>query len=236
VSIQLATTGAYLITGGAGAVADAVGRVFTDAGARVAMVGRNPDAIRARAASIGGLPLVADLTSLEGARRAVEEARRAFGRVDGLIHAAGGFEMGPADTADPAAYDRMFDVNMRTLFSATTAVLPGLLDQGTGFIAGFSTGVVWSGAGGPGMALYAAAKAAVSTYLRSLEAEVRCRGVGVAIVYPIGVIDTERNRRDMPDADRSGWIDPIEIATALLFACTRGPRGRLLELPIRPAT
>jgi NADP-dependent 3-hydroxy acid dehydrogenase YdfG len=225
----------YLVTGGAGAVADAVGRVFAAAGARVALVGRNPDAIRARAREIGGLPLVADLTSLEDTHRAVEEARRALGRVDGLIHTAGGFEMAAADTADPAAYDRMFDVNMRTLFHATRAILPVLLDQGSGFIAGFSTGVVWSGAGGEGMALYAAAKGAVSTYLRSLEAEVRRRGIGVAIVYPIGVIDTARNRRDMPGADPSGWIDPIEIATALLFASTRGPRGRLLELPIRPA-
>ena len=235
-SSELRVDGTYLVTGGAGAVAEAVGRVFRAAGARVALVGRDPEAIRARAAAIEGLPLVADLTSLEEARRAVNEARRVHGRVDGLIHTAGGFEMAAADEAEPAHYDRMFDVNMRTLYSATRAVLPGLLEQGSGFIAGFSAGAVWSGAGAPGMALYAASKAAVSTFLRSLEAEVRHRGIGVAIVYPIGAIDTERNRRDMPDADRAGWIDPVEIATALLFACTRGPRGRLLELPIRSAS
>ncbi len=130
----------------------------------------------------------------------------------------------------------MFDVNMRTLFAATRAVLPGFLEQGRGFIAGFSTGAVWSGAGGPGMALYAAAKAAVTVYLRSLEAEVRHRGIGVAIVYPLNPIDTEKNRQDMPGADRSLWVDPAEIAEALLFASTRGPRGRLLELPITAGT
>lgn len=230
---ELRTEGSYIITGGNGAVAGAVGTVFRAAGARIALVGRSGDAVRARALSLGALPLVANLTSLEEAHQAVEEARRVFGRVDGLIHTAGGFEMATADVAAPAQFDRMFDVNMRTLFTATRAVLPGFLAQGRGFIAGFSTGAVWSGTGEPGMALYAASKAAVSMYLRALEAEVRDRGIGVAIVYPIGAIDTEQNRRDMPDAGHSAWIDPIEIATALLFACTRGPGGRLLELPIR---
>jgi NADP-dependent 3-hydroxy acid dehydrogenase YdfG len=233
VSLDLKTDGAYIITGGSGAVAAVVGKVFRAAGAGVALAGRNRDEVQERAASIGAVPLVADLTSLDEARHMVDEAQHALGGLDGLIHAAGGFEMVPAHLAEEGHFDRMFGVNMRTLFTATRAILPSLVARGRGFIAGFSTGAVWTGAGGPGMALYAASKAAVSTYLRSLEAEVRGHGIGVAIVYPIGSIDTERNRREMPDADRSAWIDPAEIATALLFACTRGPGGRLLELPIR---
>ncbi len=231
--IALVSAGTYIITGGSGAVAAFVGQAFRAAGATVALAGRNGEEVRARAASIGATPLVADLTSLAEALRMVDEAQRAFGRLDGLIHAAGGFEMAPAHLAGQDQFDRMFDANMRTLFTATRAVLPVLLAQRHGFIAGFSTGAVWTGSGGAGMALYAASKAAVSAYLRSLEAEVRGHGIGVAIVYPVGTIDTARNRQDMPDADRSAWIDPAEIATALLFASTRGPGGRLLELPIR---
>ncbi len=231
--IALASTGTYIITGGSGAVAAFVAQAFRAAGAAVALAGRNGDELRVRAASVGAVPLVANLTSLTEARHMVDEAQHALGRVDGLIHTAGGFEMAPAHLAEEDQFDRMFGANMRTLFTATRAVLPVLLAQEHGFIAGFSTGAVWSGAGGPGMALYAASKAAVTMYLRSLEAEVRGHGIGVAIVYPVGTIDTERNRRDMPDADRSAWIDPADIATALLFASTRGPGGRLLELPIR---
>jgi NADP-dependent 3-hydroxy acid dehydrogenase YdfG len=230
--MEIRTEGVYIITGATGGVAGAVAEVFHGAGARLALVGRTEATVRERAGRIGALPLVADLTSLDEAQRAVDETRRALGHVDGLIHTAGGFEMAPADTADAGHYDRLFDVNVRTLFCAVRAVLPGLLAQGDGFIAGFSTGAVWSGATGPGMAIYAAAKAAVSMYLRSIEREVRHRGIRVAVVYPIGAIDTPQNRRDMPAADVSTWIDPAEIGAALLFASTRGPRGRLLELPI----
>lgn len=230
--VELRTSATYIVTGGGGAVAGVIGEVFREAGARVALAGRNGPAVHAQSAALGVLPLVADLTAPAEARRMVDEARSAFGRVDGLIHAAGGFDMAPVTSADEAQYDRMFGMNMRTLFSATRAVLPGLLEQGDGFIAGFSAGPVWMGSGGARMALYVAAKAAVSMYLRALEAEVRDRGVRVAVVYPLGAIDTARNRRDMPGEDWATWIDARELATTLLFACTRGPRGRLLELPI----
>ena len=230
--MEIRTDGVYIVTGAGGGAAGGIARVFHDAGARLALVGRSEASVRDLAREVEALPLGADLTSLDEARRVVEETRRALGRVDGLIHTAGGFEMGPAEAPDAALFARMFDVNVRTLYCSVTAVLPGLLAQRAGFIAGFSTGSVWSGSPAPGMTAYAAAKAAVAMYLRSLEAEVGTRGVRVAVVYPIGPIDTPRNRQDMPRTDPSQWIDPAEIGTALLFASTRGPRGRLLELPI----
>ena len=230
--MQVSTDGVYVITGAGGGAAGSIARVFRDAGARLALVGRTTESVGALAGQLGALALGADLTSLDDARRMVADTRLAFGRLDGLIHAAGGFEMGPADAPDDTLFTRMIDINVRTLVCAVTAVLPGLLVQGSGFIAGFSTGAVWSGAARPGMTAYSATKAAVAMYLRSLEAEVGSRGVRVAVVYPVGPIDTPRNRRDMPATDPSGWIDPAEIGAALLFACTRGPRGRLLELPI----
>jgi len=230
--MEITTDGVYILTGAGGGAAGAIAGVFRDAGARLALVGRTEASVRDRASQIDALPLGADLTSLDEARRVVEETRRRLGRVDGLIHAAGGFEMGPADAPDSGLFARMFDINVRTLFCTVSAVLPCLLAQRAGFIAGFSTGAVWSGSAAPGMTAYAAAKAAVSMYLRSLEAEVGSRGVRVAVVYPIGPIDTPRNRLDMPATDPSRWIDPADIGAALLFASTRGPRGRLLELPI----
>jgi NADP-dependent 3-hydroxy acid dehydrogenase YdfG len=161
----------------------------------------------------------------------VAAALSTYGRVDGLIHTAGGFRMAPAHQADPGLYDRLFDMNVRTLVNAVGAVLPHLLARSDGFVAGFSAGIVVAGGGG-GMTVYAAAKAAVSQYLRSLEREVRASGVRVAIVYPLAAIDTPQNRRDMPDADPAAWIDPDEIAALLLVAATRGTRGSLTELAI----
>ncbi len=221
----------YIVTGGGGALAGAVARTFHRAGARLALADVSADSVRARARELEALPLVADLTDPDAAVRMVGETVDRFGRVDGLIHTAGGFAMGPAHEAGIDLYGRMMDLNVKTLFCAVRAVLPALLRRGGGFVAGISSSAVWNG-GTAGMALYAAAKGAVALYLRSVEAEVRKSGIGVAVVYPMSPIDTPRNRADTPDADPASWVDPEEIAAALLFAATRGRRGRLLELPV----
>ena len=84
------------------------------------------------------------------------------------------------------------------------------------------------------MGLYAAAKSAVAALLRSLDAELTEGAIRVAVLYPMGAVDTPQNRRAMPHTDPQTWIAPEAIAEALLFAATRGPRGRLLEIPIYP--
>ena len=230
--MEVRNEGVFIITGGAGALAGAVAEVFTAAGARLVLADREGSAVQERAAALGAVAVTADLTRKEEAERMLEEAGAGFGRVDGLIHTAGAFAAAPADQSSVELYDRMFDVNMRTLFNAVHAVLPTLVEQKDGFVAGISTNLVWNGGGGAGMALYAAAKAAVTFYLRSIEREVRGSGVRVAIVYPLSPIDTPANRRDMPNADPTAWVDPVEIGQALLFAATRGLRGRLTEFPI----
>ena len=230
--MNLRTDGLYIVTGGAGALADAVAAVFGAAGARLVLVDRASEALRERAAAHGAVPLAADLTDPVEAAAMVAEVEGSVGPVAGLIHTVGAFATAPAEAPEPGLYERLFDVNMRTLANATQAVLPGMLARGDGFLAGISSNVVWEGTGAASMSLYAAAKAAVAYYLRSVEREVRGAGVRVAIVYPLSAIDTPANRRSMPDADPAAWVDPVAVAEALLFAATRGPRGRLTELPI----
>ena len=225
----------FIITGGAGALADAIAAVFAAGGARLVLVDRAGEALRERAAAHGAVPMTADLADAAETVAMAREVAETVGPVAGVIHTAGAFAMAPVAAADEGLYDRMLDVNLRTLVNITRATLPGMVSRGDGFIAGISSNVVWEGTGAAEMSLYAAAKAAVAFYLRSVEREVRSAGVRVAIVYPLGPIDTPANRRAMPDADPAGWIDPAGIAEALLFAATRGPRGRLAELPIGAA-
>lgn len=231
----------FVITGGAGALADAIAAVFAAAGARLVLVDRAPlrgqasEALRERAAAHGAVPMTADLADANETVAMAREVAETVGPVAGVIHTVGAFAMAPVAAADEGLYDRMLDVNLRTLVNITRATLPGMVSRGDGFVAGISSNVVWEGTGAAEMSLYAAAKAAVAFYLRSVEREVRNAGVRVAIVYPLGPIDTPANRRAMPDADPTGWIDPAGIAEALLFAATRGPRGRLAELPIGAA-
>lgn len=231
--MECKTSGVFIITGGAGAIAGAIAEVFRNAGARVVLADLPESSVSRRAVELGAHAVKADLSTLGGAERMVAEAAGLFGQVDGLLHTAGGFAMAAAHHADMVHFDLMLDSNLRTLFCAVRAVLPELLARHAGFIAGISSSVVLEG-GGAGMAVYAAAKGAVAAYLRAVDAEVRGEGVSVAVVYPLGPVDTPRNRAEMPSADPSSWVDAKEIGSALLFAATRSPRGRLVRLKVRP--
>ncbi len=223
----------YILTGGGGAIAGAIAQAFIKAGAKLALADAYETTIAQRAQELGGRAFVANLTHYPDAEMLVRQVKAQMGRVDGLIHTVGGFSYSPIKDTDPSLYDRMFDLNMRTLFYMTRAILPELLGQKDGFIAGISAAAAWHGVG-PGVALYAAAKAAVATYLRSLDAELAGTAVRVAIVYPMGAVDTPANRKEMPDADPMAWVDPAEIGESLVYAASRSPRGRVMELQIFP--
>jgi NADP-dependent 3-hydroxy acid dehydrogenase YdfG len=224
----------YVVTGGGGAIARPILQAFAGAGARLVVADRSVEIARAAADAVSGLALAVDLTRPEGGTELVRAAHEKWGRIDGLIHTVGGYASGSAYEGDPALYDRMFDLNVKTLWHAVRAVAPQLVERGGGFIAGFASEPAWNGAA-PGSALYGAAKAAVANLLRTLDAELHGRGVRVAIVYPMGAVDTPANRRDMPDFDPARYIDPADIAEALLFAATRSARARTVELPVWPA-
>jgi NAD(P)-dependent dehydrogenase (short-subunit alcohol dehydrogenase family) len=220
-----------LITGAAGALARPVVDAFAAAGSRIVLADLvAPDAA---AAHVGGVALQCDLLNATSAAAAVGRAAEVHGRLDHVLHLVGGFSWQPAHEASDADYDRLFDLNVRSLFNVGRAALPILRARGQGLLAGVSSGQAWRGAG-EGVALYAASKAAVATWLRSVDLELGGTDVKVAILYPMGVIDTPANRASMPDADPAGWIDPVDLAAALVFAASTTRRGRMLELPVHP--
>jgi NADP-dependent 3-hydroxy acid dehydrogenase YdfG len=223
----------YIVTGGGGAIARPILETFSAAGSVVVAADVRAATLPASVAAAGGIALEADLATPAGAERLMKEVIDRCGRVDGLVHTVGGFAMGRVHEVEPSQYDRMFDLNVRTLFHATRAVLPHFLQRGDGFLAAFSSMHARTGSA-PGKALYGAAKAAVASFLHSIDEEVAGTQILVAVVYPMGSVDTPANRRDMPDDDPATWIDPVQIADALHFAATRSPRGRILDLAIHP--
>jgi NAD(P)-dependent dehydrogenase (short-subunit alcohol dehydrogenase family) len=223
----------YIVTGGGGAIARPILETFSAAGSVVVAADVRTTTLPAAVTSAGGFPLEADLATPVGAERLIREVLDRCGRIDGLVHTVGGFAMGRVHEVDPSQYDKVFDLNVRTLFHATRAVLPHFLDRGDGFLAAFSSMHARTGSA-PGKALYGAAKSAVASFLHSIDEEVAGTGILVSVVYPMGSVDTPANRRDMPAEDPATWIDPVQIAQALHFAATRSPRGRVLDLAIHP--
>jgi NADP-dependent 3-hydroxy acid dehydrogenase YdfG len=223
----------FVITGAGGAIAGSIVRAFAHAGAKLVLVDRHEQHVAERAREHHATALGADLMSLDGARAMANAVIGRHGRIDGLVHTVGGFAMGKIVDSDAATYDSMFDLNVRTLFHSLVACVPGMLARGDGFVCALSSEPGWTGRS-PGTALYGAAKAAATSLMRTLDAEARHTQLAVCIVYPMGVVDTPANRREMPKADPATFIDPAEIAATIVHAATRGTRGRLSELPIHP--
>jgi NADP-dependent 3-hydroxy acid dehydrogenase YdfG len=205
----------FVVTGGKGAIGKSIVAAFSAAGAR---------------AVVADLPEV-NLLDPKGPEQLVEGVLSREGRLDGVVHTVGGFSMGKLHEAPLADYDRMFDLNVRSLFHVARAVVPHFLKTKRGLLAAFSSEPGYNGAS-PGSALYGAAKSAVATLLRSLDGELAGTDARVAVVYPMGAVDTPANRRDMPGFDR--FIDAGDIAESIVHAAQRSRAGRLLELAVYP--
>ena len=214
-----------MLTGAGGALATAIAQELEDAGAQLVLVGRG-EAL-AKAAYRGPAAEVLDLDLSDPA--SVDALRKV--KVDALVHTAGGFATGDVHKATTDDLRAMFDTNMLTLFHAVQGVLPHMLRQKDGMIIGVSAGQA-ARMSGPKAALYTASKAAVAAYVLSLHDELKGRGVRGCVLYPMGAIDTPKNREAGMDWD--DLIDPRGLAKSVGHALTRPDRAHMTELKIYP--
>lgn len=222
-----------IVTGAGGAIAGSVGSTFRKEGAQLVLVDRDGVRIQGRASGYDTRPIEADFSTLKSAQAVVAQVEAELGRVDGLVHLVGEVVTGSLLEADEADYELAFSSNVKTLFNATKAVLPALLKREEGFIGGIASREAWGG-GAAGAGLFAAAKGAVATFLRSLDADLAHTQVGVAIIFPMGPVDTLTNRGRFRRADSAHLIHPHAIAQAFVAAATSGVGGTLLEIPVYP--
>jgi NAD(P)-dependent dehydrogenase (short-subunit alcohol dehydrogenase family) len=138
-----------------------------------------------------------------------------IGDFDVLANIAGGFAMGPSvyETEDEL-WDAMFTINVTTLRRVLHVAVPRLLARGRGSVV--NVGALGALKGGPNMGAYLASKSVVMRLTESLSEEVKNAGVNVNAVLPT-VIDTPRNRADMPAADPSNWVDPEDLGNVICF-------------------
>ncbi len=218
-----------VITGAAGAIGAVVAEQFDQQGWRLALLDYGEDNARMLRDQFPQAQVVsADLTDAEAAQQAIASVHNEQGRIDALLNIAGGFAMQPAGDAAPEDLQHMLAINLQTLFNTTRAALPIMNEQETGFVLGVSAAAADDGAAGA--ATYAASKAAVAGYLKSLQQELDA--IRVSILYPMGVVDTPANRDAMPDSDPQAWIRRDQLAESVFHAATRDPRGHLRELRV----
>ncbi len=225
-----------LITGATGALGSVVARQFHEAGATLALTSTSEQKLHTLFADlalnpdhllIGGVNL-ADPSQAEAMVRQVVER---FGRIDILVNTVGGYRGGtPVHQTPVEEWDFMLTLNARVAFILSRAVVPVMLQAGSGKIVHVAGRAGLSGTAG--IAAYSAAKSAVIRLTEALSAELKEHGINVNCVLP-STIDTPANRSARPDADFSRWVAPASIGEVIMFLCS--PAGRDLHgvaLPI----
>lgn len=208
------------VTGGFGTLGMATALAAAHHGARVVLIdaapapaGKLPEAL-AGALVLGGV----DLASEDAAKQAMAEIAKNYGELSGLVNVAGDFRWGTVQEGDLDSWDYLFRVNLKTAVTASKAALPLLTAQEAARIVNIGAGAANKGAAGMGP--YAASKAAVARLTEALAEEFKESGLTVNAVLP-SIIDTPRNRADIPGADTSRWVKPEAIAEVIAFLLSR---------------
>jgi len=211
-----------LVTGGTGGLGRAVTLAFLHEGASVIATYIKKDEADALRDAVGPhahlelLPL--DATDETACRALVDGITARYGHLDILVNTIGGYAGGKALwEIDSKTYQLMFTLNVHAGFNLARAVVPAMLKQKSGAIVNIAAKAAFDHAAGA--AAYAASKSAALALFDCLAQDVKGKGVRVNSVLP-SIIDTEPNRKAMPDADYSKWPKPEEIAQVILFLCS----------------
>lgn len=213
-----------LIYGGTSGIGEATAILYTQEGAQVAIVGRNEEkaqAILKQIASVGpeGLFVKADLKDGQSIKDSVQKTLDHFGQIDILYNGAGILDnYDPIQDTDESLFDDVIQLNLKAPWLATKAVVPHMIERGTGAIiniASQATGMV-----GVGGTPYMSSKYGLIGMTRQLAHELGPKGVKVNALSP-GFIDTPMTesvtdkRLEKSPLGRAG--KPDEIAKAALF-------------------
>jgi NAD(P)-dependent dehydrogenase (short-subunit alcohol dehydrogenase family) len=202
-----------LVTGANGGLGSHVTQAFLDAGATVVGVSRK---IRQADFNNPGFTAVpAEISTAAGAKTLIDGVLARFGRLDVVAHTVGGFAGGQslAET-DDSTFQRMFEVNLNSTFYLLRAALPAMRKTGHGRIIAIGSRAALEP--GVGVGAYSASKAAMVSLIRTVALENKDAGITANVILP-GTMDTPVNRKAMPNADLSKWVQPSNVARLIIW-------------------
>ncbi|RWA74108.1 SDR family oxidoreductase [Mesorhizobium sp.] len=226
------------ITGAASGIGLECARAMLAAGAKVVLVDRAEDRLKALVAELGdnASAVVTDLLDPASVDRMMPEILEKAGRLD-IFHAnAGAYVGGEVASGDPDQWDRMLNLNINAVFRTVHAVLPHMIEKKSGDIivtssvAGFVP-VVWE-------PIYTASKFAVQAFVHTVRRQVLKHGIRVGAVAPGPVVTallSDWPKAKMEEALAAGSLmEPKEVADAVLFMLTRPRNVTIRDLVILP--
>jgi 3-oxoacyl-[acyl-carrier protein] reductase len=214
-----------LVTGASRGIGAAIADRLAECGAKVigtATSQSGADAISVRMQALGGVGRVLEVTDSSSVDALIESVNKEFGGISILVNNAGIARDGLLMRMKDEDWDAVLNTNLSSIYRTSKAVMRGMMKARKGRI--ISIASVIGVMGNPGQTSYAAAKAGIIGFSKSLAKEIGSRGITVNVVAP-GFIETDMTkvltdeyRKKMQDAtalDRFGSVD--DIANAVLF-------------------
>ena len=232
-----------LITGGSSGIGLETGKLLSQLGASVWLAARNKDRVEqalreveSARCSPGQSPggVTADVTDIDQSTAAVARVTEACGSPDILINSAGDVYPALFHETEMQVMRNLMEVNYFGTVNMTRACLPSMMARRQGYIVNISS--VYGFMGGYAYSGYCASKFAQVGFAQSLDYEVRERGVKVSVITPGGV-NTEfaYGTGRTPGAPRlKHYLEPEDVAEAVIFALTQPPKSRVFLIGMRP--
>jgi ketoreductase len=222
----MAKAKAALVTGGSSGIGLAIARLLRDEGFELTLASRTREKIEAAADELGALAVAADVSKEDDCRRVVDEHRERHGGLDVLVNSAGIGIGGRIDELAAKHVDLQLDINLRGLMLVTAAALP-LLRESRGLIVNLASiaGTVPAGS----LPVYAASKAAVISFTRSLNQAEEEHGVRATALSP-GFVDTPMAEWSGLESDE--MIQPEDCAEVVRTLLRLSPRARIPHVVI----
>ena len=169
------------------------------------------------------MAVACDVRQEEQVTEMAERVLAEFGRIDLLVNNAAVNVMTPFAETPMKHWDLVLNVNLRGTVACTQAVLPSMLERGSGRIINVSSGTVADAkiTARLGVIPYAVSKAAVEMLTETLALELKPRGIAVNCLRIESAIATEGARLMNPDIDSSDWEEPAAAAESIRWLATR---------------
>jgi|KBSMisStaDraftv2_1062788.scaffolds.fasta_scaffold12431_1 3-oxoacyl-[acyl-carrier protein] reductase len=227
-----------VITGASAGIGEACAHALAGAGASLVLTARRAERLEALKATLeaGGAKVAIVAGDARDERTAVETVKAAmgsFGRIDILVNNAGAGNYKNLVNTSADDYDELMDTNVRSTFLFTRHVVPVMLAQKSGTILMISSMAGVYGFGGE--AVYCMTKFAQVGFAQALDRELRASGIKVGAICPGGV-KTEfalGKGRTESGVAASDMLEPEDVASVVLMACTQSPGSRIIEVQMR---
>jgi len=217
-----------IVTGGGGGIGGAIVQRFAREGAKLAVADINIDAAQSRVKEVAdrgtdAISIGADVTDKKSVEAMVQTVLARWGKIDILVNVAGGAQRKNVLDVTAEEWDRVINLNLKSVFLCSQAVLPAMLKARYGKIVSISS--IYGFAGNATRASYAAAKAGVAVFTKSLALEHVKDGININAIAP-GRISTPAVRGHYSD---EAWAaaeaqipmghagKPENIASAAIF-------------------